>query len=125
MKNLPPDQVAKCLELAGLPPEPAKKRKYNNVPTVVDGVRFDSAKEARHWVLLQALARDGLIWNLRRQVKYDLVVKGFHICTYKADFVFQDDNGTHVQDAKGVATPEYKLKKRLMFAVHRIEIEEV
>lgn len=128
MNNLPPELTAKCLELAGLPADavmPAKRRKWNNTPTVVNGVRFDSAKEADHWVKLQALARDGLIWELRRQVTYELRVRGWLICRYKADFVFRDAKGEHVQDVKGYATREYKLKKRLMLACLGIEIQEV
>lgn len=132
--KLPPELTAAVLKLAGELVGPAsskpasnKPRKYRNVPTVIDGTRYDSAKEARHGQLLQAMLRDGLIADLRRQVTYDLHVNGWLVCRYKADFVFTDctKNVEVVQDVKGYQTAEYKLKKKLMFAVHGIEIMEV
>jgi hypothetical protein len=133
VKGLSPELIAKALELAGQPQAPPKKKKYRNVPTVVDGVRYDSAKEARHAQLLQAMLRDGLIRNLRRQVTYLLEVNGVLICRYKPDFVFEELSPptegmgwwTVVQDVKGYLTPEYKLKKKLMLACHGIDIQEI
>ena len=49
------------------------------------------------------------------------------ICTYIADFEYdiERENGTidHViEDAKGIQTPEFKLKKKMMKAIHNIDI---
>jgi hypothetical protein len=110
-------------------PVAKKKRKWNNVPTVVDGVRYDSKKEARHGQLLAAMERDGLIRDLRRQVRYPITVNGVLIGHYVADFAFLDFTGKLVvQDVKSEATkriPLYQWKKRLMKAVHGITIQEV
>lgn len=125
-----PVTAAKCLALAGQAKPPAKRRrKYNNVPTVVDGIRYDSAKEARHGQLLAAMERDGLISELRRQVRFPLKVNGILVCTYVADFEYRDaERGRVVQDVKSEATkriPLFRVKKLLMKAIFNIEIQEV
>ena len=124
--TLPPELAARCLELAGQTAPAPKPRKYRNTPTTVDGVRYDSAKEARHAVLLASMERDGLISELRRQVRFPLKVNGLLVCTYVADFEFRDrDRKRVVQDVKGYKTREYKIKRVLMLACHGIEIVEV
>jgi hypothetical protein len=52
-------------------------------------------------------------------------VGGETICRYVADFVYVRDEKRIVEDVKGLKTAVYKLKKRLMKAVHKIEIQEV
>ena len=108
------------------------RRKYRNTPTVVDGIRFDSKREAKRWGELRALERDGLISQLKRQVRFRIEVNGVLICVYVADFVYFDgpreppwEPPNVVEDAKGVRTREYKLKAKLMRAVHRVTIREV
>lgn len=127
--RLSPELAAQCLTLAGLAPAATSTpRKYHNCPTVgPNGRRYDSAKEARHATLLHALARDGLIRDLREQVTYRLEVNGVLVCRYRADFVYVDavDGRVRIVDVKGVRTPEYKLKAKLMRAIHGITIEEV
>lgn len=86
---------------------------------------FDSRREHQQFLTLRLLEAAGEISELRRQVPYHLWVGGEHICKYIADFVFARAGRTVIQDAKGVRTPEYKLKKKLMKACHGIEIEEV
>ena len=65
--------------------------------------------------------------NLELQPKFIISINGQKICTYIADFKYdkEDKDGVweHViEDAKGVETPEFKLKKKLMKAVHNIDI---
>lgn len=99
--------------------------KYHNQPTMRDGMRFDSLGESRRWSDLQQEQHAGVIRNLRRQVRYKLVVNGQQIADYVADFVYQDTRGIEVvEDFKGVRTPEYKLKSRLMTALYGITILE-
>ena len=100
--------------------------KFGNVPTNVNGHTFHSKKEARRLVELQAMERGGLIRDLRRQVWYDLDVAGEHITRYVADFVYYDNarQAEIVEDPKGCYTDIYRIKKRLMKAIHGIEIEE-
>lgn len=101
--------------------------KYRNVPTVVEGRRFASKKEAREYLKLRALENAGKVRSLETQVPYDLVVNGTKICRYVADFVYLDvDKGiTVVADAKGVRTKDYRIKAKLMKAILGIEILEL
>lgn len=116
--------------------------KYRNKKIVVDGVTFDSKREAHRWRDLQLLEAAGEITGLQRQVKFELIPAQyvvvsdaekknkrkciFRACTYKADFVYTDKNGkVHVEDSKGFITKDYLIKKKLMFFVKRILIEEV
>ena len=110
-----------------------KPSKYRNRKTVVDGIAFDSAKEAKRWCELLLLERAGEIRNLRRQTKYRLDVNGKFIGHYKDDFSYDKDDKRLVicwrivEDVKSKATrtPVYRLKKRLMLACHAITVTEV
>lgn len=97
--------------------------KYNNKITYIDNIRFDSRKEAMHYVYLRELERKGVIHNLRLQVPFPFIYEGKKIFKYVADFVYEDDFGTHVIDVKGVQTQLFKLKKKLIEAQYKIEIE--
>jgi hypothetical protein len=75
------------------------------------------------------MERFGEARNLRLQVPYKLEVNGSLICKYIADFVYEERqrDGSwreHVEDVKGFKTPEYKLKAKLMKAVHGIIVRE-
>lgn len=102
-----------------------RRTKYANELTTVNGVRFASKREARRWLELKLLEGAGLICDLRRQVRFDLVVNELPVCAYLADFVYREGDAVIVEDAKGVRTREYRLKARLMRACHGIEIREV
>lgn len=97
--------------------------KYNNVKTVVDGITFDSKREAFYYQYYRNLEKNGTIQNLLLQVPFHVVVNGKKICKYLADFTYNDEFGYHVIDVKGVITPVFKLKKKLVEALHNIEIE--
>lgn len=104
-----------------------KRNKYGAKKTTVDGITFDSKWEAQRWGELQAMERGGLVRDLERQVKYDIVVNGEKICRYIADFrykIVDDDGGEKevVEDAKGFETADFKIKKKLMRAVHQIDL---
>ena len=97
--------------------------KFGNEKTTVDNIRFDSKAESQRYGELKMMERSGLIHKFERQVTYSLDVNGVHICKYIADFVITWPDGVvTVEDVKGVQTPEFKLKKRLMWAIHGIEI---
>lgn len=104
------------------------RSKYGNRKTEVDGITFDSAKEARRWSELRLLERAGQINALQRQVAYPLIVNGKKICTYVCDFEYMDRLGNQiVEDVKSPATrgePVYRLKKKLMLACRGIEVVE-
>lgn len=101
-----------------------RKGKYNAVGVRTEEGYFDSKTEHRRWIELRLMERAGEISDLQRQVKYSLDVNGIHITNYIADFVYKIDNIVIVEDSKGFKTPEYKMKKSLMRAVHGIEILE-
>lgn len=105
----------------------AKKSKYGNTPCHLGGVRFASRRERDAYIKLDALAQAGAIRDLRLQVRYPLIVGGSTVCTYIADFVFLDvKSGKEiVADAKGYRTDVYMIKKKLMRAIHGIEIVEL
>ena len=123
--------------------------KYYNIKTrTSDGLVFDSTKEARRWEQLLMLQKAGKIASLQRQVKYELLpaqyetyerfskkgkkLKDGHRLVerkveYVADFTYTDtETGQNVvEDAKGMRTKDYVIKRKLMFAVHGIRIKEV
>lgn len=110
--------------------------KYHNTRTEVDGIKFDSKHEAYRYVELKCMQRTGLIKDLQRQVKFELLPsqkdeKGKVVeraVNYIADFTYTTCTGKKVvEDAKsdGTKTDVYKLKKKLMRHVYGIEIMEV
>lgn len=97
--------------------------KYRAKPTIVDGIRFASKAEARRYETLKMELAHGLIKNLELQPKYPIVINGLKVCTYIADFKYQMLNGRMiVEDVKGMQTPIFKIKSRLLQAVYGIEI---
>lgn len=105
----------------------ATRQKFRNIPTIVDGIRFDSKREATHFRNLKLWQLAGDINSLTLQVRFPLVVEGVKIATYVADFVYRDKTGRHVIDVKSPVTaklPVYRLKKKLMAAIYGINIEE-
>lgn len=123
--------------------------KYRNTKTTVDGITFDSKKEASYYLFLKQKERDGEVSNLRMQVPYELIPAVYedevvHLKTrdkvvtrciqrathYVADFVYTV-NATgedEVVDVKSYITrknPEYRLKKKMMLAFNGIKILEV
>jgi hypothetical protein len=107
----------------------AKGSKYRNVKTTVDGITFDSAKEARVYGQLKIAEKVGAIRGLTLQPVFKLQVGRVNCGVYRADFSYEklvgDEWKPIVMDVKGVLTPVYRLKKRLMLAIHNIEIQEV
>lgn len=101
--------------------------KFSARRTVVDGIRFDSAREARRYCELKALERGGQVRNLELQPRYPLLVNGVLIGHYRADFRYTEVHTGRVvvEDAKGVRTRDYLLRKKLMRAVHGIDVREV
>jgi hypothetical protein len=102
----------------------ARASKYRAVPTEVDGIKFPSKKEATRWQQLRLLERAGQISQLTRQVPYDLFVNGKKVCRYVSDFNYYEGDQLVVEDSKGMPTPTYRLKKKLMDAVYNIQIRE-
>jgi len=120
--------------------------KYHSKKTISrDGKLHASKKEADRWVQLNLLERAGKIKDLKRQVEFELIPaqyesyerygkKGQRLkdgrrcversCCYIADFVYIENGELVVEDTKGVRTPDYIIKRKLMLKVHGIKIRE-
>lgn len=128
--------------------------KYGNKKVTVDGIKFDSKKEADRYTELKLLEKAGKIHGLELQKVFELIPaqyeekftgerykKGVNkgapklkkVClekavTYKADFCYFVNNGHNtfvVEDTKGMRTKDYIIKRKLMLYVHQIKIKEV
>ena len=97
-----------------------KKNKYRNIKTTVDGIEFDSRKEADYYCQLKLLKRAGEIKDFGLQPRYELQPTfkkngtTHRSITYVADFVIDNNDGTtEIIDIKGVETQVFKIKKKL------------
>lgn len=111
--------------------------KYKARKTVVDGITFDSKKEAARYRELKLLEWAGKIRNLELQKKFVLIpaqraagrLVEREVC-YKADFCYDERSDELnawlpvVEDYKGAKTRDYILKRKLMLWVHGIRIRE-
>ena len=106
---------------------PPARAKYGNKKVSIDGKKFDSKAEGARYVELKRLQEGGVISGLKTQEAFALPVNGVLVCKYLADFCYVDVDGNRVvEDVKGgPVTPVYTLKKKLMKAIHGIEIKEV
>lgn len=124
------------------------RSKYNSRKVIVNGVEFDSQKEASRYRELVLLERAGRIQDLQRQVKFVLIPVQREFCnevytkgkkkgcfkpgkllekelSYVADFVYTENGKQVVEDTKGFKTKDYIIKRKLMLWVHGIRIKEV
>mgnify|MGYP003297103902 CR=1 FL=1 len=121
--------------------------KYHSKKVETEDGLFDSHREKRRWYILKQMEKDGEITELRRQIPFELVphqeldtprkmkvkTKGAKPRTqrsetavkYFADFTYMKNGKLVVEDSKGMKTPEYVIKRKLMKYVHGIEIVEV
>ena len=104
-----------------------KPHKYGAKAVVIDGIRFASKREARRYAELKLLAKAGEISNLQLQPEYVFETRGVVVFSYFGDFEYYDNTLKRrvVEDVKGVRTPVYRLKKKIIEAEHDIEIREV
>jgi hypothetical protein len=92
--------------------------KYRAQPVVIDGIRFASKAEARRYGQLKLLEKAGEISGLQLQPKFPIVVNGVKVCAYIADFAYFTATGRVVEDVKGVQTPMFRLKRKLVEAIY-------
>lgn len=106
------------------------RNKYRAKRTTVDGITFDSRREADRYLVLKSMEEGGAIEDLRRQVRYELVpafdVDGRHYrpVFYVADFVYRENGHEVVEDVKGMMTDVYKLKRKLFARRYGMSIRE-
>ena len=110
------------------------KRKYGNRKTVIDGHTFDSKREAARYGVLKLLERTGTITDLELQPRFELIPKQRRddgrperACEYVADFRYTDARTGQqvIEDAKGMRTRDYIIKRKLLLQVHGISVREV
>lgn len=112
-----------------------QKNKYRNKKTIIDGIKFASAKEAMRYCELKQLEKVGVIQSLRLQPRY-LLQEKYTIngrtersISYVADFEYWDNEKQKlvVEDVKSPATKTqvYKIKKKLFEKKYGIEITEI
>ena len=93
--------------------------KYRAKKVKLDGITFDSKLEAARYTHLKELEAQGLISNIEVHPPYPCEVNGKKICLYKADFRYVNSEGnTVVEDTKGIETPMFRLKKKLVEALY-------
>lgn len=102
-----------------------RRNKFNARKTVVDGITFASAKEAKRYGELKLLEKAGAVRNLEIQPKFPIAINGIHCFNYIADFAYFDGEKRVIEDAKGVKTPIYRLKAKCVRAMYGIEIREI
>lgn len=106
-----------------------RRSKYGAKKMEADGRIFASKREARRYVALALMESAGEIADLRCQVRYDLYGQGGLLRSpsgrrlqYVADFVYESDGKTVIEDVKGMRTPLYRLKWSLMASMgHQIK----
>lgn len=121
--------------------------KYNNTEVVYDGIHFQSTKEGQRYLFLKSKVKEGVISELKLQPRYELIpamyrevvkqlktnTKIVKVCvekrmSYNADFSYTKEGVTIVEDVKGgkaTQTDVFKIKKKLMYYFHKIEIKIV
>lgn len=105
-----------------------KRSKYGAKRTPVDGITFDSKREAEYYRLLKAREASGEICDLELQYPFPLIAgDGVKVGTYRADFTFHDniEGRWRVIDVKGLDTPLSKFKRKFVKALHGVEVEIV
>lgn len=101
-----------------------RQSKYKAQITTVNGIRFHSKAESKRYLVLKSLYDAGQIKDLKLQVPFDIKVNNMKVCRYIADFTYIEGDKYIVEDVKGVKTPLYSLKKKLVKAVFDIDIRE-
>ena len=115
---------------------PKKPSKYRNTKTVLDGITFDSKREAARYQELKALAARGVIEDFRHQAPFVLAPgvrfsgekRAKPALRYVADFAYKLDGRLVVEDVKSKVTAgaaAYRIKRHLMLSVYGIEVKEV
>lgn len=128
------EEARKLLAALGMLDD-SKPSKYRNKKIVIDGIKFDSEKEANRYAQLRMLLRVGEISELELQKPFVLIPaqKGAdgkvieRAVKYIADFYYRDNrrNQYVVEDTKGVRTDDYIIKRKLMLYIHKLKIKEI
>lgn len=108
LEDLSPEHQAQARAQMGATPK--NPHKYHAQPSILAGRRFDSKLERDRAGELELLQQAGAISNLEFQVTFRLSEASV---TYRADFVYTEDGRPVVEDVKGMATPRFRMIKKL------------
>ena len=114
--NWTEDEYNEFLKRTGKAAAPQQKRnKYNARRVTVDGISFDSRKEADYYSALKLQLRAGLIKGFCRQPRFPLTENSLRAVEYVSDFiVFNNDGPADIVDVKGMETDVFRLKMKQM-----------
>ena len=103
--------------------------KYRAQPVTIDGIRFASKREGNRYAELKLLVTANEIEALELQPSFNIEIGGVKVCRYVADFAYTDRTTGEriVEDVKSPPVRKnraYRLKWKLMKAVHGIEVLE-
>jgi len=110
--------------------KPVGRSKYGNKKVEVDGIKFDSKREAARYKVLFIWQQNKLITDLKLQVKFELIPstiingKKQRPVNYIADFVYVENGKLTIEDCKGFRTPEYVIKCKMMKHLLGFEVTE-
>ena len=103
-----------------------KKHKYGAIKVKDDGYTFDSKMEYRRYKELLILQRAGEIQNLMVHPFFTIEINDIMVSKVILDFAYHDKNHKAVyEDVKGFDTPISRLKRKLVKAVHGIDVEVI
>ncbi|PHR61795.1 MAG: hypothetical protein COA43_01095 [Robiginitomaculum sp.] len=107
-----------------------RKNKYNAIPTTIDGIRFASKREAKHYSELRLREKAGELIDLNTQPKYQFVVNGVKINSYTADFSYTETSTGDfvVEDVKSPPTAkkiDFRRNCKMMKALYNIDVQVV
>jgi hypothetical protein len=121
----PPDRALTTAEGRALLAKPKKRNKYGVAPVkerTLDGIIFDSKREAARYAELKLLEKGGFIRQLELQPAFEFELNGKVIFKYIADFRYFEGKTRVVEDVKGVQTPLFRLKRKLIESQFNIKI---
>lgn len=98
------------------------KHKFGAIRTEIDGIKFDSKKEAKRYQELLYLQKTGEVLFFLRQTPFHLPGNVKYLCDF---VVFWKNGDITFEDVKGIKTPMYSLKKKQVEALYPIEIKEI
>lgn len=98
------------------------QHKFRAKPVVYDGIRFASTLEGDFYLLLKEQQASGRIIFFLRQVPFYLAGGVKYVCDF---MVFDADGAVKFFDVKGMETPDFKMKKKMVEATYPVEINIV
>jgi len=110
------------------------KSKFGNSITIYNGEKFHSKKEAGYAQYLDMMIKAKRVTKYEKQIPFDIVINNVKICKYVLDYAVHYPSGVveyvdvkpfDKRKKKFILNPVYQLKKKMMKAVHGINLKEI